>query len=230
MDLSNLPGLTANAIGLFNLSAFEIFLRLALSIVFGSLIAFIFTRTDKSHQNGIHSYLAIIFCPPIIATALMALGNSVSSAFGLFAALSIIRFRTPIKDIREMLYLFFCISIGICMGVGAIKIAVISFFVITVSILLIYVFMNSRSHHGLYTLRLFMKAELFEHVSPQIEGIMTKEVDSFELLEVRTPTGVAVEVIYSLAPKRLESLPALLAKIKGLNEVDDLIFQSPLIS
>lgn len=229
MNFSELMNLGPKALGLYHLSTLEIFIRIFLAIAYGSLIAIVFVRTDKTNQNSNYSFLAIIFCPPIISCALMALGNSVTTAFGLFAALSIIRFRTPVKDIREMVYLFFSIAIGICVGVGAVKIASISLFIILIYLLLIHIYFEAKNYSGLYSLRIFLPTAEYEKHAIQINNFLSSQLSSFDLIEIRTPVSHLIEVIYRVKPKNLESIPHLLADIKSIEAVEDLIFQAPLL-
>jgi hypothetical protein len=61
---------------------------------------------------------------------IMVVKSSLALSLGLVGALSIIRFRTAIKDPEELSYLFLCISIGLGFGAGQIKVTYISFVVI----------------------------------------------------------------------------------------------------
>ena len=60
----------------------------------------------------------------VITMILLVLSTNLFYALGLFAALSIIRFRTPVKDVHDTIHLFLCIGAGIAVGAGALKTAV----------------------------------------------------------------------------------------------------------
>ena len=53
----------------------------------------------------------------IVTLVMLAIGDSMARAFGLFGALALIRFRTPIKDSRDTVFLFLAVAIGIVVGV-----------------------------------------------------------------------------------------------------------------
>jgi uncharacterized membrane protein YhiD involved in acid resistance len=61
----------------------------------------------------------------ITAIVIMVIGNNLARAFGLVGAMSIIRFRTPIKDAMDIVYIFFSLAIGMAAGVGLHTVAVL---------------------------------------------------------------------------------------------------------
>ena len=54
----------------------------------------------------------------ITALVIMVIGNNLARAFGLVGALSIIRFRTAIKDTQDIVFIFFALAVGMAAGVG----------------------------------------------------------------------------------------------------------------
>jgi uncharacterized membrane protein YhiD involved in acid resistance len=57
---------------------------------------------------------------------MLAVGNNVARAFGLFGALALIRFRTPVKDARDTVFLFMSVGIGITLGTRNVMLAVLA--------------------------------------------------------------------------------------------------------
>jgi uncharacterized membrane protein YhiD involved in acid resistance len=229
MDFNKFTDLNSHALGLYNLGGEEIFFRLFFSLLLGSTISYVFVKTDRLMENGPNTYMAIIFCPAIISTALMALGNSIATAFGLFAALSIIRFRTPVKSIKEMLYIFFSISVGICMGVGSTKVAFISVATIVFALIIDHLLIKTKKLTGLYTLRIFVAAESFDDLAPELSQLFDKEFKNHNLVEVRSTTSDSVEVIYSIKPKDIKRIPSVIGELNKNDEIQDLIFQTPIL-
>ncbi|MCQ2523796.1 MAG: DUF4956 domain-containing protein [Lachnospiraceae bacterium] len=73
----------------------------------------------------------------IITTLIMScIGNNVALSLGMVGALSIVRFRTAVKDARDTAYIFWAIAIGICCGVSDYEIAVVGTAFIFVVILI----------------------------------------------------------------------------------------------
>jgi hypothetical protein len=87
---------------------------------------------EKSTSLSNKSQLANII--PILSTAtflvISVVKSSLALSLGLVGALSIVRFRTPIKDPEELVYLFLAISLGLGFGSGQIVITIIVYFTI----------------------------------------------------------------------------------------------------
>ncbi len=59
----------------------------------------------------------------LTGTVMIVIGNNIALSLGMVGALSIVRFRTAIKDSRDTMYLFWAIIVGICCGVGSFFVA-----------------------------------------------------------------------------------------------------------
>jgi len=68
---------------------------------------------------------------------IMVVGNNLARAFGLVGTLSIIRFRTAIKDTQDLVFIFFALSMGLAAGAGFYKIAFIGTLFISLIIYLL---------------------------------------------------------------------------------------------
>ena len=67
---------------------------------------------------------------------LLVIGNNLARAFGLVGAMSIIRFRTALKDPQDIVFVFFALAIGMAAGVGMYAIAIIGTVGISLAIIL----------------------------------------------------------------------------------------------
>ena len=106
-----------------NLSLEDILLRIGLSAVLG---IFVFLSYRLSHTGTIYSAkfnITLLSLTVLTATVMTVIGNNVALSLGMVGALSIIRFRTSIKDSRDTIYIFWTIIIGICCGVGDFAVA-----------------------------------------------------------------------------------------------------------
>lgn len=111
-------------------------INLLLTILLGSLLAWFYTHYGRSFSN--RSKLAQIL-PIIAVTTALIIGvvkSSLALSLGLVGALSIVRFRTAIKEPEELAYLFIAIAIGLGMGADH-RLATIVAFLIIVGFLFI---------------------------------------------------------------------------------------------
>ena len=83
-----------------------ILLRLAMAVVIG---AFIFLSYRLSHEGSIYSRkfnVSLVAMTVITTTVMVVIGNNIALSLGMVGALSIVRFRTAIKDSRDTIYIF----------------------------------------------------------------------------------------------------------------------------
>ena len=96
----------------------EVVLVAALSVLLTLVIAKVYQATHRGvsySQSYIHSLFLMALCTGVV---MMIIGSNIARAFSLVGALSIIRFRTAVKDVRDTAYLFFAIVVGMGCGTG----------------------------------------------------------------------------------------------------------------
>ena len=94
----------------------SIVLSLFLAFILGLVIAAVYQWTHREMAERSFINTLIILCM-LISVVMVVIGESVARAFSLVGALSIIRFRTVVRDPRDIAFVFFALAIG--MGVGA---------------------------------------------------------------------------------------------------------------
>ena len=98
-------------------------LTLILSFAFAILLyfAYMLTSRDVIYSKRFNSTMALII--PITASLILSMQANVVLSLGMVGALSIVRFRTAIKEPRDLLFLFWAISLGIILGGGLYAVA-----------------------------------------------------------------------------------------------------------
>lgn len=118
-----------------NLSVEQILLNFTFAFVLG-LIIYISYRF--SHSSAVYSarFNVSLMMLTLITTLIMnVIGNNIALSLGMVGALSIIRFRTAVKDPRDTAYIFWCIAVGIACGVSYYTLALIGTAVIFLTML-----------------------------------------------------------------------------------------------
>ena len=117
------------------------------SIVLSFVLSYLLSRVYKSQSHTLSNpeTLARIFPLLSIATTIViaVVKSSLALSLGLVGALSIVRFRTPIKEPEELTYIFLCIGIGLATGADQYLIAVTAF-LLTASFAYLYNFRQSK--------------------------------------------------------------------------------------
>ena len=110
----------------------EIIFNLIISFFYGLLISYVYKKTHKGMSYSQSFMITNIFLCVIVCMVIMVIGNSISRAFALVGALSIIRFRTVIKDTKDIVYIFWSLAAGMACGTGSYFLALASAVLITI--------------------------------------------------------------------------------------------------
>ncbi len=105
--------------------AVKVIIRLALAALLAALLAFRpYRQAPLTHRNPYVAQTQILLA--VVASALMmTVGDNAARAFGIFAAASLVRFRTNIRDPKEITVLLVSLGIGLATGVGKYELAII---------------------------------------------------------------------------------------------------------
>ena len=111
----------------------QILMNLCMAAILGFLI---YLSYAISHRGTIYSRkfnASLVMLTVLTGTVMTVIGNNIALSLGMVGALSIVRFRTAVKDSRDTVYIFWTIIAGICCGVGDYTVAAfgsgITFFV-----------------------------------------------------------------------------------------------------
>ena len=117
------------------------FEEVTVNILASALIGlFIFISYYISHRETIYSKkfnVSLVVLTVLTSTVMTVIGNNIALSLGMVGALSIVRFRTAIKDPMDLAFLFWSISIGIICGAGLYEIALVTSVGVTVFILVL---------------------------------------------------------------------------------------------
>ena len=126
-------------------SPLDMVLTIALSFCIGVFIYMIYKKTYRGVMYSESFGTTLIALCMITATVILAVTSNVVLSLGMVGALSIVRFRTAIKEPLDIAFLFWSIAAGIILAAGMIPLAIIGSVVIGI-ILLIFVNRKSNTH------------------------------------------------------------------------------------
>lgn len=92
--------------------------RTGAATLLGLVLAVVYRMTHKGLSYSQSFTQTIVFVAVIVALVIMTVENSLSTAFALVGALSIIRFRTVVKDTRDTAFVFGALALGLAAGRG----------------------------------------------------------------------------------------------------------------
>ena len=130
-----------------SISMLDMILTIVLSFGIGPFIFLIYKKTYRGVMYSAGFGTTLIALTMITAIVILAVTSNVVLSLGMVGALSIVRFRTAIKDPLDIAFLFWAIGAGIILAAGMIPLAVIGSVCIG---LILLVFVNQKSHSHPY--------------------------------------------------------------------------------
>ena len=118
-------GLTPASISSWEATSARIALRFSLAAFLAGLLAFRPRRGVSIARRNPYVAQTQILMAVVAGGMMMVVGDSAARAFGIFAAASLVRFRTNIRDPKETTVLLVCLGIGLAAGVGRWDMAII---------------------------------------------------------------------------------------------------------
>lgn len=130
-----------------SVSLLDMTLALLLAFALGLFIYFVYKKTFAGVMFSSSFGVTLIALTMITTLVILAVTSNVVLSLGMVGALSIVRFRTAIKEPLDIAFLFWSIAVGIVLAAGLIPLAVFGSAVIGVVLL---VFVNKKSHTNPY--------------------------------------------------------------------------------
>lgn len=175
-----------------SVSLLDMGIALALAFCLGLFIFLVYKKTFNGVMYSSSFGVTLIALTMITTVVILAVTSNVVLSLGMVGALSIVRFRTAIKEPLDIAFLFWSIAVGIVLAAGMIPLAVIGSVIIGVILL---VFVNKKSYVHPYILVLECDCQesenkakefLSQHVTRSVVKSKTAQAGKVELnLEVR---------------------------------------------
>ena len=146
-------------------SPIDVLVNTVLALILGLVIAWTYRKTHSGLSYSQSFVITLVFVTIIIGVVMMVVGNSLARAFALVGALSIIRFRTVVKDTKDITYVFMALAVGMAAGTGNYFIAVYSTGFLIIIAWALYKFRFGLQHKNDFILRFhYEKTGSNEHV------------------------------------------------------------------
>ncbi|MBE6701254.1 MAG: DUF4956 domain-containing protein [Ruminococcaceae bacterium] len=169
------------------------------NIIVSGIVGFlIFISYMISHRGTIYSKkfnVSLVVLTVLTSMVMTVIGNNVALSLGMVGALSIVRFRTAIKDSRDTVYIFWTIIVGICCGVGDYVVAAIGSGVVFIILLIFGAIKNNN--------RMLVIIRANRTKEAAIQGLMFKFFGAKANLRVKNSTETSIEFIYEITAKML---------------------------
>ncbi len=196
---------------LSNFTPFNVALVLFAALIAGIIISVVYKKTYRGVLYSPNFSLTLIMLTLVTAPVVMAIGSNVALSMGMVGALSIVRFRTAVKEPLDTVYMFWAITMGILLGAGQYIISLVV--VITISvILLVLSFVHFRNPNSYL---------LVMHYDEYAEGDIEAELRRsarYNRLRSKTVTRAGAEMTYEVRMDQKADLVGRMLDIEGVHD------------
>src|SRR5699024_9693444 len=178
-----------------SVSIIDMVIGIILAFGIGVLIFFIYKKTYAGVMYSESFGVSLIAMTMITTVVIMAVTSNVVLSLGMVGALSIVRFRTAIKEPVDIAFLFWSIAVGIVLAAGMIPLAVFGSIMIGIVLL---IFCNKKTHAHPY---IMVVRCMNKKAEDSVKKFLDNQVEKC-VLKSKTVTKGMIEVNYEIRLKK----------------------------
>jgi uncharacterized membrane protein YhiD involved in acid resistance len=195
----------------------QVLIRLIIAMLLGGVVTGVYRLTRAADEASPSFTMTLVLLSILIAMVTQVIGDNVARAFSLVGALSIVRFRTVVRDTQDTAYVIFAVAVGMAVGAGHPLLAVSGIGVVASAAFLMRrgaVALPGR--HQTYVLKVKLA------LGRDANTVLGETFDTFllarHLISIETTKqGLAFELSYQAALRTEEAATEL---VKALNRLD----------
>jgi len=156
----------------------------------------------------------------ITSVVIMVIGNNLATAFGLVGAMSIIRFRTALKDTQDMMFVFFALAIGLASGVGIYEVAIMGTIIVGLVFYVVVKVNMSAPRKRDFLLQMVVSAKTDDGFDAST--VISKFCRKYSLVNVKAlgeENNQYLELSYYIKLKKEENSQVLVKELKLMDKV-----------
>lgn len=201
-----------------NVAPVDVLVRLLLALVLGGMVSWIYCRTRRQTEIAPSFPTTLVLLSILIAMVTQVIGDSVARAFSLVGALSIVRFRTIVRDTQDTAYVIFAVVVGMAIGAKNPWVAFLGLGVVGVAAAIMRFGPKTVSPAAEPDYRLNLRVGLGTDLNKTLVQAFDGQVRDLRLIAMATAKdGLALNVSYQL---RLNDPNAANQVVRALNKVD----------
>lgn len=191
-------------------STLTIIVSVVLAFLVGLGIAMVYRMNFRGVMFSSNFMLTLVLMTLITTPVVMCIKDSIQLSMGMVGALSIVRFRTAVKDPLDTAYMFWALTMGILLGAGQFFLTAVAGVAIAVLITLLTRWQSKKLNSYLLVLRM---NEAGERAASQVVGSLRHQ-----RLRSKTVAQGSIEATYEV---RMDKTDAFLRRLNEINGVQD---------
>jgi uncharacterized membrane protein YhiD involved in acid resistance len=206
-----------------SLTAAEILLNLALAFLLGLFVAWVYKHTHRQLTVSFTFVNTLVLLSLIMTLVIMVIGNNIARAFGLAGAMSIIRFRTVVKDTRDTAFVFYSLSTGMACGTSNLVLAVLGTLLIGLFAGVLHWTRHGATGRDAFVLSFDLVPSAGGEGRPQYEEVFARHLHAHSLMSAKSVRlGERVNHTYQVYlqdPEQVTALVEDLSALEGIHRV-----------
>lgn len=195
-----------------DMSSTEIMVTLGITFLIGLYIFFVYKMVSRTALYDKSFHISMTLISVITAGIIVAMQSSIVISLGMVGALSIVRFRTAIKNPMDLLFLFWSIGTGIVCGAGMFEIAIMVALITTVGMMVLEYMPENRK---IYLLIINGNTELQEEVILNSVKPFVKKCK----VKTRNIKKKGCDYIFEVDTKQEKELVEALRKVENIEQI-----------
>jgi len=215
--------LKAPFVNVLEIHPLDVLIRLCVALVLGGVVAWIYRRTRKSTEIAASFPVTLVLLSVLIAMVTQVIGDNIARAFSLVGALSIVRFRTVVRDTQDTAYVIFAVVVGMAAGANDLWVSLIGIGVVGLAAFLMMTrpgLIATSEPSFLLSLRVGLGHDLDKLLNDTLDAYLQER----ELMSIATARqGVSLDVTYEtqLRPEgSAQELVKALNRVEGVQSVE----------
>lgn len=195
-----------------DMSAGKIAVSLGITVLLALFIYLVYRLQNRTAFYSKQFNITLPLMAVVTAAIVLAMQSNIVISLGMVGALSIVRFRTAVKEPLDLLYLFWAISVGIICGAGLYLVAVIVSAIVTVVVFLLGMLPAPKAPYLLVVnaSNTSIEESLMKTVAEHAKNAKVKS---------RSMTASSIELIVELNTKTAPELTAAVSKLDGITSL-----------
>lgn len=180
-------------------SPWDVVVRLALALLFGGAVAWTYCRSRKGEEISPSFPTTLVLLSVLIAMVTQVIGDNVARAFSLVGALSIVRFRTVVRDTQDTAYVIFAVVVGMAIGARNPWVAIIGLGIVAFAAFIMRFIRPGSTAGDDPDYVLSLRVGLGQDLDKLLNGSCERHITDRRLVSMGTgKQGIALTVIYQV--------------------------------
>jgi uncharacterized membrane protein YhiD involved in acid resistance len=199
-----------------DISVWQTLAALLLSFFLSLVLAYIYRQTHRGVSYSVSFVHSMILMGITVTLIMIVIGSNIARAFSLVGALSIIRFRTAIKEPRDVAFLFATMAVGMAAGTGFYDLAILFTLFVAPAVYFLYRFQIGSQPTSEVLLKVQIAGD--QDHRTLFQPVFYEHLSQHSLLSIETiQGGAALELVYSIHMKPQTSENELMNALRALN-------------